>query len=443
MSGKFYKKYIRIPPNESIDIRKISPIVHHPLFQRLLHIAQLGTTLTVFPGATHNRFEHSLGVYAKTLKFCDKMRKEGFLTLKEAANVPLFALMHDIGHGPFSHVIEGLTPESGDENENGLNVLARMKDAVIESGGNLNFIKQLFSHKNSLYKIVMDKNVGMDKLDYLERDVYHTGFGQRPDIESIFNYLVYLKGELVVDKKSLEAAKQMQRLYLYMYKEVYLHKSSLISQRFLEKMIGMWLYHRNTEVSRSQASVSRSLASGTETQKKIRPDELWLMNDKELIGEIYKTPDDAIQFLYQCYRNRNFPRTGLVLRLKDRQFKERIAGKAIKVIGEDEKFFERFIKHSSPQALEKIEADIAELIGIPSYMVVVVPTLTPWRFAPKDILYHDDGKVFSLKKTQSKYFDALREEMSDYIALRVCIIGDRNLIYKNADKIYKFLKKKN
>lgn len=418
--NKFYKKYIRIPPNESIDIRKISSIIHHPLYQRLLHIAQLGTTLAVFPGAAHNRFEHSLGVYAKTLRFCDKMHKEGFLTAREATNVPLFALLHDIGHGPFSHVIEGLTPQRGDENENGLKVLARMKEAVIESGGDLNLIKDLFNHKNSLYKIVMDKNVGMDKLDYLERDVYHTGFGQRPDIESIFNYLVYLKGDLVVDKKSLEAAKQMQRLYLYMYKEVYLHKSSLISQRFLEKMIAMWL--KTTTV---------------------RPDELWLMNDKELIGEIYKTSDDSIQFLYQCYRNRNFPRTGLVIRLDHKQFRERIAGKAIKVIGERKEFFERFLKHSSPQALEKIETDIAKLVSVPAYKIVVVPTLTPWRFAPKDILYHDDGRIFSLKKTQKKYFDALREEMSDYLALRVCIVGDRRLIYKNANNIYKLLKTRN
>ncbi|OGN22087.1 MAG: hypothetical protein A2918_02905 [Candidatus Yanofskybacteria bacterium RIFCSPLOWO2_01_FULL_42_49] len=416
--NKFYKKYIRIPPSESIDVRKISPIIHHPLYQRLLHISQLGTTLTVFPGATHNRFEHALGVYAKALKFCDKMRKERFLTAKEATNVSLFALLHDIGHGPFSHVIERITPLSGDENENGLKVLTMMKGAVVKSGGDFNFIKDLFSHKNPLYKIVMDKNVGMDKLDYLERDVYHTGFGQRPDIESIFNYLVYLNGELVVDKKSLEAAKQMQRLYLYMYKEVYLHKSSLISQRFLEKMIAMWL--KTTAV---------------------KSNELWLMNDKELIGEIYKTPDDSIQFLYQCYRNRNFPRTGLVLRLNDRQFKERIAGKAIKVIGEDKKFFEQFLKHAPPQALENIEADIAKLVGVPAYKIIVVPTLTPWRFAPKDILYHDDGEIFSLKKTQKKYFDTLREEMSDYLALRVCVIGDRKLVYKNADKIYKLLKR--
>ena len=418
MPNQFYKKYIRIPPNESVDIRKISPIIHHSLFQRLLHISQLGVTLTVFPGAIHNRFEHSLGVYAKTLKFCEKMRKEGFLTDKEADNVPLFALMHDIGHGPFSHVIEGITPLSGDEDENGLKVLRQLKKEVKEAGGDYALIEKMFAHKNPLYKIVMDKNVGMDKLDYLERDVYHTGFGQRPDIESIFNYLVYLKGELVVDKKSLEAAKQMQRLYLYMYKEVYLHKSSLISQRFLEKMLTMWL----------------KISS-------VKPDELWLMNDKELIGEIYKTTDDNIQFLYQCYRNRNFPRTGLVFRLDHKQFRERIAGKAIKVIGERKEFFERFLKYSSPQALEKVEADIAELVGVPAYKIIIVPTLTPWRFAPKDILYHDDGKIFSLKKTQKRYFDVLREEMSDYLALRVCIIGDRKLVYNNANKIHKLLKK--
>ena len=417
MVNKFYKKCIRIPPNESIDIRQISPIIHHPLFQRLLHIAQLGTTLTVFPGATHNRFEHSLGVYAKSLRFCDKMHKEGFITVKEAANVSLFALMHDIGHGPFSHCIEGLAPQSGDEDENGLMVLKFLKKEIKSAGGDYALIENMFSHKNPLYKIVMDKNVGMDKLDYLERDVYHTGFGQRPDIESILNYLVYLEEELVVDKKSLEAAKQMQRLYIYMYKEVYLHKSSLISQRFLVKMLAMWF----------------------ETAK-VRPDELWLMNDKELIGEIYKTPKDDIQFMYQCYRNRNFPKTGLVLRLKDRQFKERIAGKAIKVIGESKEFFERFIKYSSPKDIEKIETNIANLVGVPSYKIVVVPILFPWRFVPKDILYHDDGKVLSLRKTQSKYFDALREEMDDYLALRVCIIGDRNLIYKNADKIHKLLK---
>src|SRR3989344_5079314 len=123
MPNKYYKKFIRIPPSESIDIRDIMPIVHHPLFQRLLHILQLGANLGVFPGASHNRFEHALGVYGKTSIFCERLDKE-----------------------------------------------------IKESGGDPKFIKTLFGRKNSFYKIVMDKNLGMDKLDYLDRDVYHTGF---------------------------------------------------------------------------------------------------------------------------------------------------------------------------------------------------------------------------------------------------------------------------
>ena len=413
--SKYYKKYIRIPPNESIDIRKISPIIHHPLFQRLLHISQLGTTLTVFPGAAHNRFEHALGVYGKTRRFCYRMVENGFLSKFEAENVSLFGLLHDIGHGPFSHVIEKLTPV--DHDTNGFKVIEKIKSEIKKAGGDYDFIKSLFSRKNPLYMIVMDKNMGMDKLDYLERDAYHTGFGQRPDIESIFNYLIFLKGKLVVDKKSLEAAKQMQRLYIYMYKEVHLHKSSLIAGRFLEKMVAMLL-----------------------KLEKIDPSDIWFMNDKELIAKLYTNDDPKLKFLYKCYRNRDFPKTGLVIRLKDRESKERIAGKSIKVIGEEQIFFNKLLKHSSPQELEKLESLVAKIIGVPSHKVIIVPILALWCFVPSDILYHDDGKIFSLKKTHKEYFDALDLEMSDYLAVRVCVVGDRKKVYKNANKIYKLIK---
>src|SRR3989344_2638247 len=418
MSGKFYKKFIRIPPNESIDIRRISPIIHHPLFQRLLRIAQLGSNIIVFPGASHNRFEHAMGVYGKTSLFCERLFKEGFLTQHQAKNISLFGLLHDIGHGPFSHVIEGVTPVSGDENENGLNVLKHFKREIGQSGGDYDFIKKLSAHKSPFYKIVMDKNLGMDKLDYLERDVYHTGFGQSPDVKSVFDYLNFIKGQLVIDKKSLEAAKQMQRLYMYMYKEFYLHKSALISQRFIQKMIAMLI--------------------GLE---KLEAGELWKMNDKELMALIYTHKNKDLQFLYNSYKNRVLPSAGLVIRLKSREFKERIAGKEIKVVGEGSEFFQRFMDHASPKDLENLESKIAVLVKQPAHKIVIVPTLTPWRFVPQDILYHDNGRILSLKDTQKEYFEALRSEMSDYMAVRVCIVGDRGVIYKNSEKIYQLIKR--
>ena len=393
------------------------PIVHHPLFQRLLRIAQLGSNIIVFPGASHNRFEHAMGVYSKTFCFCERLVKEGFLTSYQAKNISLFGLLHDIGHGPFSHVIEGVTPISGDEDENGLNVLKHFKKEIAQSGGDYNFIKKLSAHKSPFYKIVMDKNLGMDKLDYLERDVYHTGFGQRPDVKSVFDYLSFIKGKLVIDKKSLEAAKQMQRLYMFMYKEFYLHKSSQISQRFLEKMIAVWL-----------------------KLDKVNPANLWRMTDNELLAHIYLHKNPVLKSLYQSYKTRDLPKTGLVIRLKGRQFKERISGKKIKVIGEDKLFFKKFKKYSPFKELEKLENLVGETLGIEPYKIVIVPMISPWRFVPEDILYHDDGKIFSLKTTHPEYFEAMKMEADDYVAVRVCVIGDRELLYKNSSKVARVIK---
>ena len=370
----------------------------------------------VFPGASHNRFEHALGVYGKTLLFCERLVREGFLTKYQAKNISLFGLLHDIGHGPFSHVIEELTPVNHDEN--GFKIIGQLDKEIKKAGGDPKFIKSLFGRKNDLYKIVMDKNLGMDKLDYLERDVYHTGFGQRPDIKSVFDYLSFINGHLVIDKKSLEGAKQMQRLYMYMYKEFYLHKSSQISQRFLEKMIATWI-----------------------KLDKINPGKLWLMNDQELMAHIYMHKNPVLQFLYQSYKTRNLPKTGLVIRLKNRQSKERISGKKIKVIGEDRVFFDGFSKFSSFEKLDKLENLIGRVLKIKPYKIVVVPMITPWRFIPEDILYHDDGDIFSLKETHPDYFEAMKSEADDYVAVRVCIIGDRSLVYKNSELIHKIIKK--
>ncbi len=416
MPSKYYKKYIRIPPGESIDIRPIMAIIEHPRFERLRHISQLGTTIFIFPGASHNRFEHALGVYSKALRFCNKMKEEGLMTGFEVKNIPLFGLLHDIGHGPFSHLIEELMPYNHDKN--GSKIIDEMKKEIREADGNVPFIKKLFAHKNPLYKIIMDKNLGMDKLDYLERDVYHIGFGQRPDIESVFNYLSYMKDGLVIDKKSLEAAKQIQRLYMYMYKEVYLHKSSLIGKRFLQKMVSIWMsLHR------------------------INPKELWALSDHELLAKIYTDNDERLKFLYSSYIQRILPSTGLVFRLGGKISSERVAGKKIKVLTEDRRFFDQIAAHASPQGLSLIEDEIAQLLEVPPHMILVVPTLAIRRFIPQDISYHDEGKIFSLRETKPEYFESLSSELDGYLAVRISIVGDRGLVFDNAPKIHQLIKR--
>ena len=88
-----------------------------------------------------------------------------------------------------------------------------------------------------------------------------------------------------------------------------------------------------------------------------------------------------------------------------------------------------------------MESQISKIIGADSSKIVIVPILNPWRFEPQDIVYHDNGEVMSLKKTHKEYFESMKSELEDYLAVRVCIIGDRNLIFENADKIMSVLKK--
>jgi len=416
MSNKYYRKYIRIPPNESIDVRRIINIVNHPIYQRLLHVSQLGPTLNIFPGAVHNRFEHSLGVHNKTKKLCQHLVEDGVMNQKDAYNVSLFALLHDIGHGPFSHLIEEITSVNHDKL--GLKLAYLLAEEIKKSGGDMEYIAGLFKRQNPFYKIVMDKNMGMDKLDYLFRDIYHTGFGQIPDVETMLNYLTFIKGNLVIDKKSLEAARQIQSLYAYMFKQVYLHKSSMISQRYLQKMISLWLEHSGFNSS-----------------------ELWKLNDAELLAHLYLSDNATISGMYKSYFGRNLPVSGLVIRLKDKQFKERISGKKIRLVGENQEFFDKFIAVSGPRQLEALEAKIASYLKVDSDRIVIVPILTPWRFIPEDILYHDNGEVFSLKKTHKDYFESLKCDLDDYIAVRVCIVGEREKLYRKADGVHGIIKK--
>ena len=159
------------------------------------------------------------------------------------------------------------------------------------------------------------------------------------------------------------------------------------------------------------------------------------------MAQIYMDPDPRLQFLYSVYMRRAVPSTGVVFRVDSKEFKERLAGKKIKVIGEKPQFFRRFNDHASPSELESIEQQIAKLLKIPAHTVLVVPTLSPHRFAPEDILYHDDGLVYSLRDAQAGYFESMKGDLEEYLSVRVCIIGNRTLLYDNASKVHALLKR--
>jgi HD superfamily phosphohydrolase len=154
------------------DITDFQPMVDVPEFQALGFKYQLGVTSMLFPAATHTRKQHSFGAFNRTQGLTERWVQAGFISQDAARLTLAFALWHDIGHGPFSHVCEEVTHElwGRDHDQNGAMVIDRIKDAVKASGIKFKDLQAMFDHENPLYLAVHDKNLGSEKLDYLARD---------------------------------------------------------------------------------------------------------------------------------------------------------------------------------------------------------------------------------------------------------------------------------
>ena len=400
-------KWIPWPGVGQVNKKPIAPIVDNHYFRRLSDKRQLSLAYLVFPGATHDRRQHSMGAYHRTSQFTAKMSKLGVLSSKEEVNLNLYALLHDIGHGPLSHVIEVFTER--DHHSNGLKILDKMAEDIAACGGDLDLIKRYMSKQDPKGKIVDDKNFGMEKLDYLIRDQESTQFGPniRYCVESVFNHLDFRDGQLVVDLKALDSAMEIQRAYIYFYRNVHLEKSNYLIQRFMQKLIYQLL---NTP--RDQGGISE--------------DELWEMVDGDLIYALKKCLNDSVKNGIKIFDSgvKHFPKTSISIRLKGYGWLERRAGKPIDVYETDKEFFDRFYEKSSPGELETIESQVAKTLGLESWQVAISHIVERDRFIPQDIVFFDGPKIYSLKEKDPAYFNLLDKEVEKYLCVRICAVPE-------------------
>ncbi|MBI2676398.1 MAG: HD domain-containing protein [Candidatus Yanofskybacteria bacterium] len=400
-------KWIPWPGIGQVNKKPIASIVDNHYFRRLSDKRQLSLAYLVFPGATHDRRQHSLGAYYRTSQFTAKMVKLGVLTSQEEVNLNLYALLHDIGHGPLSHVIEVFTERN--HHTNGLKILDKMVDDIEACGGDLELIKKYMSRQDPKGKIVDDKNFGMEKLDYLIRDQESTQFGPniRYCVESVFNHLDFRDGQLAVDLKALDSAMEIQRAYIYFYRNVHLEKSNYLIQRFMQKLIYQLLH-----TSRNQGGIGE--------------DELWEMVDGDLIHALKKCQNESVRNGIKIFDSgvKHFPKTAISIRLKSYGWLERRAGKSIDVYEADKEFFERFYEKSSPRDLEIIESQIAKALGLESWQVAVSHIVERDRFIPQDILFFDGPKTYSLKEKDPAYFNLLDREVEKYLCVRICAVPE-------------------
>ncbi len=220
--------FIRIPRGLLLQI------IQHPLFQRLSRIKQLGLSSIVFPGAQHTRFQHSLGAFHLMSEALLTLQQKGtFIFDSEAEAVCAAILMHDIGHGPFSHVLEH-TLVSGISHED--ISLMMMEEINRDLGGQLNLAITIFKgeHPKPFLHQLISSQLDMDRLDYLRRDSFFTGVHEG-NIGSarIITMLDVVDDQLCIDHKGIYSIENYLTSRRLMYWQVYLHKTTVGAERLL------------------------------------------------------------------------------------------------------------------------------------------------------------------------------------------------------------------
>ena len=230
------RKIINDPVFGFIHIPKglLYDIVCHPVMQRLTRIKQLGLAAAVYPGAQHTRFQHSLGAFHLMSEAITSLRSKGnFIFDSEAEAVQAAILLHDIGHGPFSHVLENTIVNGVSHEEISLMLMERINKDL---KGQLNLAIQIFKDeypKKFLHQLVSGQ-LDMDRLDYLRRDCFYTGVSEG-NIGSarIIKMLDVKDDHLVVESKGIYSIENFLTSRRLMYWQVYLHKTSVACEKML------------------------------------------------------------------------------------------------------------------------------------------------------------------------------------------------------------------
>lgn len=223
--------FINVPYNILFDI------IEHPYFQRLRRIKQVSLTHYVYPGALHTRFHHALGAMHLMQQALDVLKAKKVKITKEERKAALIAiLLHDIGHGPFSHTLEHTLIDVHHES---LSTLF-MKKLNEEFDGALMKAIEIFENrypKRFLYQLVSGQ-LDMDRLDYLSRDSFFTGVYEGViGHDRIIKMLNVRKNELVVEEKGIYSIEKFLMARRLMYWQVYLHKTVLCAEQMLIKTI--------------------------------------------------------------------------------------------------------------------------------------------------------------------------------------------------------------
>ena len=224
--------FIRIPNSLIFDI------IEHPSFQRLRRVSQMGFSNLVYPGANHTRFHHALGCLHLMQKTVNVLRVKGIDISEDEVNALYIAiLLHDIGHGAFSHALEHSIVTGITHEEISLKYMHQLNK---EFDGQLDLAISVFNgeyHRKFLHQLITSQ-LDIDRLDYLKRDSFYTGVAEgNISSDRLIAMINVLDNELVIEKKGIYSVEKFLIARRLMYWQVYLHKTSLVAEYMLVNIL--------------------------------------------------------------------------------------------------------------------------------------------------------------------------------------------------------------
>jgi HD superfamily phosphohydrolase len=216
----------------------IYDLIQHPYFQRLRRISQMGLSYLVYPGANHTRFHHALGCMHLMQKAVDVLRFKGIAISDEEENALYIAiLLHDIGHGPFSHAMEKSIVEEVHHEAISLVFMSQLND---EFKGQLSLAIQIFKgeyHRKFMLQLISSQ-LDMDRMDYLKRDSFYSGVAEgNVNSERLIQMMNVVEDVLVIEEKGIYSVEKFLMSRRLMYWQAYLHKTSLVAELILTKVL--------------------------------------------------------------------------------------------------------------------------------------------------------------------------------------------------------------
>src|SRR5579863_6890903 len=238
----------------TLDNDLLLNIVAHPFYQRMRRIQQMAFAHLVYPGAMHTRLHHSLGAYHLMCNAVVELKAKGVAIDKdEELGVKLAILLHDIGHGPYSHALENILIRGVCHEQLSLAIMRRLDS---EFGGELETAIRIFTneHPKAYLHSLVSGQLDMDRMDYLTRDSFFTGVSEGViGYDRILKMLTVHEGKLMVEEKAIYSIEKFLVSRRLMYWQVYLHKTVLSAEKMLVRII-----ERARELIRSGVALSSS-----------------------------------------------------------------------------------------------------------------------------------------------------------------------------------------